>query len=136
MTEIVRDRAQAFLGSDQSYRLTVQPQGRAVVYDDRQEEALARQGAALAPSTVWRWLSWLGDGLQETFRKARQLIRARSPRSTLHRDAWCIWPYKYRSDQRRQTLQRALQHLVVANVFGQLFGKAIFPHFATAHGWR
>ncbi len=136
VTAMVRDRSQAFLGSEQSYRMAVQVQGRAVVYDDRQKEVLARRGAALAHSTVWRWLSWLGDGLQDTFRKARELIRAGDPRSTLHRDAWCVSPYKYRSDERRQTLQRALQHLVVVDVFGQLFGKAIFPHFATAHGWR
>lgn len=136
VTAIVRDRSQAFLGSDQSYRDTVRLQGRAVVYDDRQDEVLARRGAALAHSTVWRWLSWLGDGLPETFRKARELIRARAPHSTLHREDWRVSSHKYRSDQRRQTLQRVLQGLVVADVFQKLFGKAIFPNFATAHRWR
>jgi hypothetical protein len=43
---------------------------------------------------------------------------------------------KYESDQRQQTLQRALQALVVMTVFQDLFGKAIFPNFATAIGWR
>ncbi len=137
VTEVVRDRSQAFLGSDQSYRDTVwlQMQGRAILYDDRQDEALGRQGAALAHSTVWRWLSWLGDGLQKTFREAQKLIHERNPRSTLHRETWSVSPNKYRSESRRETLQRALQALVVAEAFQRLFGKAIFPNFATGQGW-
>jgi hypothetical protein len=136
VTEVVRGRSQAFLGSDQSYRASVRPNGRALVYDDRQDEALAREGAALSHSTVWRWLSWLGDGLQCTFRKARRLIRAREPRSPLHRQDWSVSSAKYRSEPRRETLERALQALVVTKVFQVLFGKAIFPNFATCWNWR
>ena len=136
VSEVVCDRSQAYLGSDQSYRASVCQEGRELVYDDRQDEALARDGAALSPSTVWRWLSWLGDGLQGTFRKAWRLIYQREPRSTLHRQDWSVSPAKYRSDQRRQTLQRALQALVVRQIFQDLFGKAIFPNFATAATWR
>ena len=104
VTEVVQDRSQAFLGTDQSYRASVRPNGRELVYDDRQDEALAREGAALSHSTVWRWLSWLGDGLQRTFREARRLIRAREPRSPLHRQDWRVSSAKYRSEPRRQTL--------------------------------
>jgi hypothetical protein len=136
VTEVVQHRSQAFLGTDQSYRVSVRPNGRELLYDDRQDEALARAGAALAHSTVWRWLSWLGDGLQRTFREARGLIRARDPRSPLHRQDWSVSPAKYRSEPRRQTLQRALQALVVTQVFQKLFGKAIFPNFATGWNWR
>jgi hypothetical protein len=136
VTEVVRDRAQAFLGSDLSYRATVRSEGRALVYDDRQDEALGHQGAALSHSTVWRWLSWLGDGLQDTFREARRLIRAKDPCSPLHRQDWSVSSAKYRSDQRRQTLERALQSLVVTKVFQNLFGKAIFPNFGTRWNWR
>jgi hypothetical protein len=85
---------------------------------------------------VWRWLSWLGDGLQGTFRKAWRLISEREPRSTLHHQDWSVSPAKYKSDARRQTLQRALQALVVRKIFQDLFGKAIFPNFATAAGWH
>ncbi|MCY2987732.1 MAG: hypothetical protein NTY19_07700 [Planctomycetota bacterium] len=102
MTEVVLGRSQAFLGSDQSYRASVRPNGRALVYDDRQDEALAREGAALSHSTVWRWLSWLGDGLQRTFREARRLIRRREPRSPLHRQDWSVSSAKYRSESRRE----------------------------------
>jgi hypothetical protein len=130
-TDVVCDRSGSFLGSNQSYRQTVQPQGRAMVYDDRQDEDLARQGAALAHSTVWRWLSWLGDELAEAWRAVRQLIRARTCDSALHREGWGVSPQKYRSEARRRTLQQAVEGLVLAAVFGRLFGKAVFPHFAT-----
>jgi hypothetical protein len=136
VTSVIGDRSQAFLGPTQSYRDTVRRDGRALVYDDRQDGALARRGAALSHSTVWRWLSWLGDSLQETFREARRLICAAEPRSTLHRQACSVSPAKYRSDPRRQTLERALQGLMVTEVFQQLFGKAIFPNFATCWNWH
>jgi len=136
VTAVVQDRSQAFLGTDQSYRASVRFNGRELVYDDRQDEALAREGAALSHSTVWRWLSWLGDGLQATWREARRLIRSREPRSTLHRQPWGVSPAKYRSPARRQTLERALQGLVVRQVFQELFGKAIFPNLATGCRWR
>lgn len=131
VTEVICDRSGVFLGSDQSYRQTVQLQGRIIVYDDRQDEDLGRQAAALAHSTVWRWLSWLGDELQDAFRSVRQLIRSRTPNSTLHREMWGVSPYKYRSEARRLTLQRAVEGLVVAKIFRRLFGKAIFPRLAT-----
>ena len=131
VTDVVCDRSKTFLGSNQSYRETVRQQGRAMVYDDRQDEDLARQGAVLAHSTVWRWLSWLGDELQDAWRAVRQLIRARTSDSALHREGWGVSPYKYRSEARRLTLQRAVEGLVLAAVFQRLFGKAIFPRFAT-----
>ena len=136
VTEVVHDRSQAFVGTDQSYRASVRPNGQTLVYDDRQDEALARDGAALSHSTVWRWLSWLGDGLQRTFQEARRRIRAKEPRSPLHRQDWSVSSAKYRSESRRQTLQRALQALVVTEIFRGLFGKAIFPNFATRWNWR
>jgi hypothetical protein len=132
VSQVVCDRSQTFLGTEQSYRDSVRWQGRRLVYDDRQEEELGREAAALAPSTVWRWLSWLGDQLQDAFRQVRQLLRAKTPSSTLHRESWSVSPYKYRSETRRLTLQRAVEGLVVAKVFKQLFGKAVFPRFATA----
>lgn len=135
VTEVLSDRSRAFLGTDQSYRDAVRLQGRELVYDDRQDEKLARDGAALTHSTLWRWLSWLGDGLRESIRVVRQMIRARASRSTLHRELWCVSPYKHRSDSRRLTLQRALGTVVIAEIFQRLFGKAIFPHFATVACW-
>ena len=67
------EKTKDFLGTDQSYRKTVRSGHRFLVYDDRQDHPLAERGAALAPSSVWRWLSWLG-GLTRTSQKACQLI--------------------------------------------------------------
>jgi hypothetical protein len=136
VSPVLQGKAQDFLGSETStYRTRCQAQGRWLVYDDRQDDPLAKAGAALAPSTLWRWLSWLADGLPNTFRAARQLIREKEPESVLHREGWAVAPRHYRSEARRQVLQRALEAIVVERVFQRRFGKAIFPNFATAHGW-
>lgn len=136
MSQILQDKAQGYLGSETAtYRQSCQEQDKPLVYDDRQPGPLAKGAAALAPSTLWRWLSWLADGLPKTLAAARQLIREKEPQSTLHRESWAVAPCRYRSDARRLVLQRALETIVVERVFRRLFGKAIFPNFATAHGW-
>jgi hypothetical protein len=136
VSEVVCGKSKQFLDPGVSYRDTVHCQGRSLVYDDRQPGPLGERGAALAPSTVWRWLSWLGDGLTQTLQAARQLLRERAPHHTLHRDPWAVSPYKYRSEARGVTLRRALELVVVAELFPRLFGKAIFPDFATGCCWR
>lgn len=67
----------------------------------------------------------------DAFRAARQLIHQRTSDSVPHREFWAVSPSKHRSDAGRLTLQRALEGLVIAKLFPRLFGKAIFPHFAT-----
>jgi len=58
VSETVLDKTKDFLGSDKSYRKTVRPGHRSLVYDDRQDHPLAERGAALAPSvSVQRWAS-------------------------------------------------------------------------------
>lgn len=120
VSSVIRERSDSFLGSDQSYRAAVKREGRALVYDDRQPESLGQQAAALSHTTL------LGDGLSQTVRRAREMIQQRAPTNTLHREAWNVSPYKYRSEPRRETLQRALEALVVAGTYQTLFGKAIF----------
>jgi hypothetical protein len=127
VSSVVRDRAEGFLGSDESYRAAVKLRGCPIVYDDRQPEALGQQAAALAHTTLWRWLSWWGDGLSQAIRRAREWIHQRNPASGLHRESWNVSPYKYRSEARRETLQRALEALVVTRMYQALFGKAMFP---------
>ena len=134
----VRAMAKAFLGTDKSYRETVIHQHRWLVYDDRQEHWLAERGAALAHSSVWHWLSWLG-GLRRTCQKASQLISQKDPSSTLHREVIPIDPRKYRDAPgcpRHQCLQQAGRMLLVEAVFERQLGKQVFPHFATGCGWR
>jgi hypothetical protein len=137
-SETVLDRGKDFLGTEKSYREAVRTQHRPLVYDDRQDHPLAKRGAALAHSTVWRWLSWLGE-LPRTCQKACQLISQKDPHSTLHREVILVDPRKYRGEEgcpRHQLLQRAGHLLLVEAVFQRQLGKRIFPQFATGCGWR
>lgn len=131
----VLERAKDFLGSRKSYRQGVREQQRSLVYDDRQEHPLAARGAALAHSTLWRWLSWLG-GLTRTMQRASQLICQQDPHSTLHQQVIPVDPRKYRSEERRVSLEQAARMLLVEATFHEHFGKKIFPRFATGCGWR
>jgi len=134
----VREKAREYLGADKSYRQVIRHQGMPILYDDREANSIpAGPGRVpgLSASTVWRWLSWLGS-LENVLREATQLIRQNTPSSALHREAWPLGVRKYRSDARRQTLQRAAQCLVIEPLFRELFQKEMFPNFATAHGWR
>jgi tRNA A37 N6-isopentenylltransferase MiaA len=131
----VLERAKDFLGSQESYRQAVQEQQRSLVYDDRQEHPLAARGAALSHSTLWRWLSWLGE-LTRTMRRASQLICQQDPHSRLHNQVILIDPRKHRSDERRVSLEQAARMLLIEAAFKDYFGKKIFPRFATGCGWR
>jgi hypothetical protein len=128
----VLEKASEYLGTDQSYRKTVQHEGMPIVYDDRTARD-KRVPWGLAPSTLWRWMLWLG-GMPGTLRAAWKLIREKEPNSTLHREAWAVPPTKYRSLQRRDALQRAMQVLVADRVCHGLFGEGIFPRYATSGG--
>jgi hypothetical protein len=133
--QALREKAKTYLGTGVSCRQAVRHQGIPILYDDRQDPRMAIRGSpGLAASTIWRWLSWLG-GLGNTIREAHRLIRQKQPRSTLHREPWAVPAGKYRSEQREQVLQQAFECLGVDQLFQELFGKEIFPHFATVHGW-
>ena len=64
----VLEKAGEYLGTEHSYRNTVKDKGMPIMYDDR-KPAKGWQPVGLAPSTVWRWLSWLG-GMPGTLRVA------------------------------------------------------------------
>ncbi len=107
----VLEKAGEYLGTEHSYRKTVEDKGMPIMYDDR-KPTKERQSLGLAPSTVWRWLSWLG-GMPGTLRAAWDLIRQKEPNSTLHRQPWAVSPAKYRSEKRREALVEAMQVLAV-----------------------
>jgi hypothetical protein len=129
----VLEKAGEYLGTEHSYRKTVKDKGMPIMYDDR-KPAKERQPVGLAPSTVWRWLSWLGE-MPGTLRAAWELIRQKEPNSTLHRQPWAVSPAKYRSEQRRETLVTAMQVLAVDRVCEGILGKGIFPRYATSRGF-
>lgn len=128
----VLEKTGEYLGTEHSYRKTVEHQGMPIMYDDRQPTR-QRLPVGLAPSTVWRWLSWLG-GMPGTLWAAWDLIRQKEPNATLHRQPWAVSPAKYRSEKRRETLIEAMQVLVVDRVCQGIFGQGIFPRYATAPG--
>jgi hypothetical protein len=128
----VLEKVTEYLGTEHSYRKTVEDKGMPIMYDDR-EPAQERQPQGLAPSTVWRWLSWLG-GMPGRLRAAWDLIRQREPGSTLHRQPWAVSAAKYRSEQRRETLVAAMQVLAADRICARIFGKGIFPRYATGGG--
>jgi hypothetical protein len=125
-----------FLGQEMTYQQGVERQGMSLVYDDREPKTRAGDGPlAIAASTLWRWISRL-DGLGETLHGLCRLIREKEPGCELHREVWPVSVRKYRSEPRRQVLQQAVRWIVTERMFVRLFGKEVFPHFATAHGWR
>ncbi len=130
----VLEKASEYLGTDHSYRKTAEHEGMPIMYDDRTPAGLEK-ASGLAPSTVWRWLSWLG-GMPDTLRAALGLIREKEPNSTLHHQPWAVTTRKYRSLKRQHTLQQAMQLLAVDRVCERLFGDGIFPRYATGQGWR
>jgi hypothetical protein len=136
--QVVLEESKAYLDSDVSYEKALQRRGPPLLYDDR-DESVARAGGkeapGLAPSTVWRWLSWLGS-LSGVLGEASELIRQKHPGSALHRESWALPPTKYRSQERRRVLQRGMKLIATDRLFQNLFGKEIFPHFAMAQGWR
>lgn len=121
-----------FLGNEGTYRQSAEEEGRPTVYDEAPRGG--ESSAALAPSTLWRWLSWMG-GLNRTAREALRVIREANPNASLHREAWTVSPKKYRSESRRQVLEKALELLVTEKIFLRQFHRSIFPHFATGCDW-
>lgn len=102
------------------------------MYDDR--EARGKQVPwGLAPSTLWRWLSWLG-GMTGALRAACELIRQKDPNATLHREAWALPSWKYRSPARQSALQQAMQLFAADRLCEGFFGHGIFPCYAIAQG--
>ena len=130
----VQEKTGEYLGTDHSYQKTTDHEGMPIMYDDRTPAGLEK-ASGLAPSTIWRWLSWLGE-MTGTLRAALALIREKEPNSMLHRQPWAVAPRKYRSGKRHQTLQQAMQLLAADRMCASLFGEGIFPRYATGQGWR
>ncbi|GEM_PF-2625418 len=140
--DTIRQFVAAYLNQDKaSYDHVCLDDGRRIVYDDEfsPSSPLAERGAALVPSTVWRWAAMLG-GMTETAAQMTHLVRQRRPAASFHRQAWLVSPARYRSLQRKQVLQEALKWLVVARAFLETFADASppanIPNLATVLSWR
>ncbi len=74
-------------------------------------------------------------GLKKTARESFRVIREANASAALHRQDWSVSPKKYRSESRRQVLEKALELLVTEKIFQRQFNRSIFPHFATGCDW-
>jgi len=130
--QAIEQKCGIYLGNQDTYRQSVEEQGRPTVYDEAPRGG--ESSAALAPSTLWHWLSWMGS-LRKTTRKAFRVIREANASVALHRQDWAVSPKKYQSDSRRQVLKQALELLVTEKIFQRQFNQSLFPHVATGCRW-
>ena len=83
-------------------------------------------------TTVWRWQSFLSS-LIKLEQKALQLIRESTSESTVFRESYSINRQKYRSQDRKAQLLKALKLLKVEETFRSIFRATIFPQFASRY---
>ena len=133
------EKATEYLGTEHSYARTTehkeQQQRLPIMYDDRNAQG-RKLPEGLAPSTVWRWLSWLGS-MPATLRATWDLLRQKEPNAALHRQVWVVPPGKYRrkNQKRHDTLLQAMQLLAADRLCEGVFGQGIFPRYAISQGW-
>ncbi len=126
--------AGAHLEEDElSYRRAVAVVHMPVFYSQRDDGSIDER--SLSHSTLHRWHS-LFFSLLGTLREAQHLVRQKSAKSDLFRRVFAVAPGKYRSEERRATLARALRALWTEREYRSLFGRSIFPELATACAWR
>ena len=144
---VIMDRSRAYVETDeQSYRRGVQDGGQPVFHGqpeheqiraDSSEEDKTKEGtAALAHTTLYRWISTLG-ALRHTLRRAWSLIEQKHPATGVFRDVagFRVAEGKFRSQARRRVLHAYRSLCVTEAAYGDLFGVSIFPNLATACGW-
>lgn len=132
--EFLFERGRNYLQRDElSYRRAVEVEGMPVFYDGRREDGGIDE-RSLSHSTLHRWLSSLG-ALVETLRAALRLVRSKSATSDLFRRIFALAPSKYRSEDRKQSLQTGLRLLETEEEYRACFARSIFPELATACAW-
>ena len=117
-----------------SYRETASPGGRVRGYQTP-TSAPAIDERALAQSTLWWMLAWMGAQVA-ALAKGRQLVQQHHPSSTCHRFVGAVSPDKFRSRQRELSLCRSRQLLHLRAEWEDLFPEKFFPRFATRSGFR
>jgi hypothetical protein len=150
----LQDLATSYVENDeQSYRRTVMPNGRIIGYDlantspqaggDRQppstatsrDTATGHDDRCTHHSLVWRMLGWLG-GLTVALSEAHQMLGGLDPHARHHRFVGAVARQKFRSRQRRHTLERARQLLKLIPDWEARFAEKFFPRFATRAGFQ
>jgi hypothetical protein len=113
---------------DITYRQTLMVDGSVPGYP--------QNDAALAPTTIHRWITTLGRFTQ-TCRKALILLLQENPVSSICRDlARIIIPQrKYKTKQRKKQLINCRQLMIVEAFFQATFKTSIFTKLAIRHGF-
>ncbi|WP_419470197.1 hypothetical protein [Candidatus Kuenenia sp.] len=121
--------SQAYVKDDtETYRSV----SSAIGYTTRTQEIDNRM---LAWSTVWRWLRFFGS-LKYTLRNAFDLIRQADPNSPVFRQMFPIYHGKYKSKQRKTSLDQSIQLFSAEPEYHRIFGHSFFsPELATKSGW-
>lgn len=148
-SQSLQDLATSYVENDQqSYRRTVMPNDRIIGYDlantsppvggdpeppttaTSEDTATGHDDRCTHHSLVWRMLGWLG-GLTVALSQAHQMLGSLDPQATHHRFVGAVARQKFRSRQRRHTLERARQLLKLIPDWEARFAEKFFPRFAT-----
>lgn len=81
----------------------------------------------LAPSTLYRWCSWLGS-FQSQVSQALDILNQTIFDLNICRQFIPVYPRKYNTEKRKVVLQQALKVFQMSEI--KINGKKIFPHFA------
>jgi hypothetical protein len=123
------ERTRRYLEADPvTYEEAASEAGLAI-FHHRTDEAIDDRN--LVRSTIHRWTTCFGN-LATALARAHALVRQADPNSGLFRSAVGFPPRKYRSEDRRRLLGRALRLLEAAREFRRLFARDLFPDFATS----
>ena len=91
-----------------------------------------QKDATLAPSTIHRWITTVGQ-FGQTCRTALTLLLQQNPLSSICRNLarLIVSPRKYKSEQRKMQLIRSRQFVIIEAFFQTAFQKSIFTKLAT-----
>lgn len=95
----------------------VDERGLPIEYVDEEGDTQYRY---VAPSTVWRWIGFLGSG--NWLEKMLSLIKEKYPQTGIFRAVKLVPAYKYRSEERKRILERCMKFLEADTEFKRLFG--------------
>jgi len=109
-----------------TYESVVQNDKETIVYDSKINSQ--KYECRLTGTTVWWWLSYIGS-IHFLITDALSLIRQKDPSSKVFREMQPVNPGKFRSNKRKNLLQRCIVFLNAEEEFRRLFSNSIFPHF-------
>lgn len=107
-----------------SYRDVVQPEEMPLGYAEEEDGTIDER--QMSHTTLWHWLTWLGN-LTALADQAADLLRQKDPGFELHRAVTPVFPGKYRGMERRCILEQAAALMRTGRQFMRLFSRRIFP---------